>query len=230
MQRFVSVLFTSLLMSMVLVTSSCGEDPGVVQVANCLGDVALTILATVPEDAEALAIPTLVDIGIVCIDAAASAFSAAATNSTQVDINESSTETVITKTIHSRIWANCTDAPTWRTVRIHAPFRMFVGLANAQRVFKSRPSGNGPDALVAQALFDRYQLGNPTSQSSVIAETTIDIPAHTQVSLSFPMQIKYKDGDARLTRNGSSIILPWLFTDGFQSTGNSSINQASSNC
>lgn len=151
-------------------------------------------------------------------------------SSPEVDINPSPNDGTSKGSVNSNTWSNCTDYP--QTVRFDftVPFKMIVGASPNQSDFTSSPNGSSDNELIAQQVFqqDGSYIASITTSGPSQSEL-LTVPAQTKVILTLPIQISYKEGEARVVHtDGSTVSLPWLFTDGYQQTGQ--ITEATSSC
>jgi hypothetical protein len=237
MKRFVTAPALAILIGAMLLTTSCDSGNGQKgnlsgQVYSCLGSIALQIAATLV-DGEEFTFGKLLSSASVCIDSAITFFSAPSNptpSSPQVDINTSPTDSAFSGSVQSSTVGNCTDNTQTLQFNFYVPFAMIVGPQDNQENFTASPSGSSDDELVAQQLFQQY--------GSFIASTTTSGPSqsenyqiypHTQVTFTLPINLQYKTGEARIVHtDGSTVSLPWLFTDGYQESG--PITYSTSSC
>lgn len=222
MKRFTSIFFVSLLLSVVIFTSSCNSSPSTVQsVVTCFGDIGVKVIASVMSDTEPLEVADLLTVAPGCINAAIAAFSSPSnpTPSTPVvDINTSSTDGTATGTVLSNEWSNCTYYPQNLVFNFIVPFEMFVGASPDQGEFNASPGGTTDNELIAQQVFQQNgsyiaSITSPGPSQSIV----LTVPAETQVRLHLPIQLSYREGEARVIHtDGSTTSQPWLFTNGYQ--------------
>jgi hypothetical protein len=101
---------------------------------------------------------------------------------------------------------------------------MYVGSPPNQNKYSLVPTGSSNNDLVAQTLFQQYQtdiLKNTTSLTIVQ-----NVPPKTQMQLHLPIQISSKDGAAQVVNNGDTVVLPWIFTDGYQQAGSATFTMS----
>jgi len=110
------------------------------------------------------------------------------------------------------------------------PFGMIVGASPNQSDFTASPNGSSDNELIAQQIYqqDGNDIASITTSGPSQSEL-LTVPAQTKVTLTLPIQISYKEGEARVVHtDGSRVSLPWLFTDGYQQAGQ--ITEATSSC
>lgn len=234
MKRFAFAILAPSLLFVVVFMSSCDYNPGATgQVVTCFGDIGLKVAVSVASDDAPLTIASLLSVVPECINAAIAAFSPPSNSnpsSPEVTINTSPTDGSSAGSVKSNTWSNCTDYAQTLTFNFTVPFAMVVGPQDSQESFTAVPGGTSDDELIAQQLFQQYGsyissfTTNGPSQSIVLT-----VPAQTQVSLTLPIQLSYKEGEAQvLHTDGSPTTVPWLFTDGYQQNGQ--ITYSSSSC
>src|SRR5712691_5214611 len=234
MKGFVSASSVSLLLIVVLFTTSCNTSSTVTnQVITCFGDIGVKVIASASSGDEPLAFSSLLTVVPECINAAIAAFapvSNSAPSSPQIDIHESSTDGSSTGAVYSNTWSNCTDNYQTLQFNFSVPFEMIVGPQSNQGTFDSSPSGSSDNELIAHQLFEQY--GNyirSITTSGPSQSVLLNVPPQTKITLSLPIQLSYKEGEARIVHtDGSTISLPWLFTNGYQQAGQ--ITSSTSSC
>lgn len=223
MRRLWFTTFVSFLLSVILFTSGCSSsDTNKVQsVISCFGDVAVKVVVGVMSDTEPVTWTSLLTVIPGCINSAITIFSSPSSNpsSPEVSIHTASSHGFSQGSVYSNAISNCTVFYRTVTFNFVVPFEMVVGQSPDQSVFgASPPSGSSDHELVAQQLFQQYgdyinSILSPGPSQSVM----LTIPPETQVRLRLPVQVSYKEGEAQVVHtDGSTVALPWLFTDGYQ--------------
>lgn len=237
MKRFFFASFTILLLVVTFFTSGCGNlNAAGGNVISCFSDITLTVDAVVSQEEVDAGQLDFDAISIVpdCIQAAVAVFSSpsnATPSSPEVDINQSANDGTSTASTRSNTWQNCTGSYQTLQFDFSVPFKMFVGGSSDQSEYDTAPILSSSDNdLIAQQLFQQYGsfiqgiTTNGPSQSVVL-----NVPPETQVVLTLPMRLNYRTGEARVVHtDGSTVELPWLFTDGYQQSGPISYTEA--NC
>ncbi|HJT58914.1 MAG TPA: hypothetical protein VJ761_20565 [Ktedonobacteraceae bacterium] len=241
MKRFTIISALVLLLSaMVLCADSCHSDnnPGGntggstgsggsgtgSDIANCLGSIALQVVATLA-DQEELTFGKLISSAGVCIDAAIAFFSSPSNptpSSPEVDINASSSDGSFTSSVQSNTLGNCSDSTETLQFNFYVPFEMVVGpQGSSQADFTASPNGTDDNSLVAQQVFSQFNSEiNSTTTNGPSQSEVYNIGPHTQVTFTLPIQVYYQSGEARIVHtDGSTVSLPWYFIDGYQQTG-----------
>lgn len=221
MKRWNAVLTALMLSGMLLFTSACSSPPPD-KIIQCLGNIAFKVLATLPEGAEPLTFASLLEVGPVCLDATLTAFTSSPGSSTEIDINPAPSETTVTKSVTSNTWQNCSSHAQFLQFSFDVPFQMIVGPQDQQGIFSSRPGGSLENERIAQQLFDQYSntIQQTTTNGPSMVTKPLFVPAHTQVTLTMSIALDYQAGEARVSNNGSTDILPWMFPVGFTQVGN----------
>lgn len=234
MKRFLSMSFVPLLLSIVIFTTSCDSSTSTVQsVVTCFGSIGVTVVTSVISDTEPLGVADLLTLAPACINAAIAVFSSPSNSNPStpvVDINTSSTDGTSTGTVQSNEWSNCTYYYHDLTFNFRVPFKMFVGQSPDQEEFNASPGGTSDKELIAQQVFqqDGSYIDSVTS-SGPSQSIVVTVPPETRVRLNLPIQLSYREGEARVVHaDGSRSSLPWLFTDGYQQAGE--ITEETSSC
>ena len=198
-----------------------GSGPG--PIFRCLGPIAFTVAATLL-DKEKLSFGEFASSVPTCIDSALTLFNnppTSASSSPEVDINSSPSDGALNGSVQSAPVENCTDYRETLRFDFYVPFKMIVGPPENQGVFNGSPNGSTDNELIARQLFGQYSsyiAGNTTSGPSQSA--VYDMPPHTRAALNLPIVPYYAFGEARVVRtDGSTVSLPWLFTDTYRQTG-----------
>jgi hypothetical protein len=227
MKRFLFAPFVLFLLSVIILTSSCSSsDTNKVQsVISCFGNVAVRVIVGVLSDSEPITWTSLITVIPDCINTGIAMFASppdSNPSSPEVSIYTSSTSSFSQGSVHSNTISNCTPLPQTATFDFSVPFAMVIGKSPDQSVFgASSPSGSSDHQLIAQQLFQQYGSYIASLLSPGPSQTEVfTIPPETQVSLQLPIQISYEEGEARVVHtDGSTIALPWLFTNGYQQIG-----------
>ncbi len=234
MKQFAFTLLAPLLLFVLVFASSCDYNSGATsQVVTCFGDIGVKIAVSVASDDAPLTVASLLTVVPECIDAAIAAFSPASNSnpsSPQVTINTSPNDGASTGSVNSNTWSNCSDYTQTLTFNFTVPFEMVIGPQDSQSSFQSSPGGSSDNELIAQQLFQQYgSFISSVTTNGPSQSVTLDVPAQTQVTLTLPIQLSYKEGEAQvLHSDGSTTTVPWLFTDGYQQNGQ--ITYTSSSC
>ena len=221
MKRFILATIVPLLLFVVIFNSSCAPSSSVV---SCLGDIGVKVVASIITDDAPLTVVSLLSVVPECVNAAIDVFASAPSSnpsSPEAAIAESPIDGVSAGSVNSNTWPNCGNYPQSVEFSFSVPFQMVVGPEGSQDTFDKSPNGSSDNELVAQQLFQQYG-GLITSKTTKGASQSLPqlVPAHTQVTLTLPIQLSYKEGDARVIHtDGSTTTLPWLFTDGYHQAG-----------
>lgn len=232
MKRFMTVPVIALLLGAMVLSAGCGSSPDQgggggsntgSDIVNCLGAIALQVAATLV-DGEELTFGKLISSAGVCVDAAIALFSPPSNptpSSPEVDINASSSDGSFTSSVQSSPVGNCTDFTQTLQFNFYVPFDMVVGSPGSQEDFNSSPSGADDNSLAAQQVFSQFNSEiNGTTTSGPSQSAVYNIGPHTQVTFTLPIVQYYKSGEARIVHtDGSTVSVPWLFTDGYQQSG-----------
>lgn len=236
MKRFLFTPAAALLVAVVLFTSSCGGPNADGQVITCFGDIGVKVVASMISEDAPLTFASLLSVVPECINAAIAEFSSPSNStpsSPEVDLNQSPNDTTASGSVDSNTWSNCTDYTRTLQFDFTVPFDMFVGGGDGstQSVYSSSPSGSSDNDLIAQKVFQQYGgfiqsilMPNGEPSQSILQ----DVPPQMKITLTLPIQLSYRSGEARVVHtDGSTIELPWLFTDGYQQNGQISVNESS---
>ena len=232
MKRFVFTAIAPLLLFVTIFTSSCNGGSGPTeQVVSCLGNIGIKVVTSMISDDVPLTIASLLTVVPDCINAGISVFGPAPSSnpsSTQVDIAQSTTDSSSTGSVNSNTWSNCSYYPQTLVFNFSVPFEMVVGQQDAQDSFNSSPTGNSDNELVAQQVFERFgSLISSTTTNGPSQSIEWTVPAQTQVTLTLPIQIFYKEGEGQVTHtDGSTTDVSWFFIDGYQQTGQITANSS----
>jgi hypothetical protein len=234
MKGFLSASGVALLLSVVLFTSSCAQPSG--QAITCFENLALKVVASVVSDTEPLTFADLLDVAPECISAVIAAFSDPSNSSPlspEVDINTSPDDGSSTGYVYSNTWSNCTYDYQTLQFDFYVPFDMAVGGQSNQDNFNSSPgadSSSSNNELIATQLFEQFNTDIASVTTSGPSQSvSLDVPPETQIQLRLPIQLSYREGEARVVNtDGSTATVPWLYTDGYQQDGQ--ITYTSSSC
>lgn len=230
MRKFLSTFVSVFLLGTFIFTSACNNN-ATSQVVTCLGDIGVKVVASVATDDAPLTFVNLLTVVPECINAAVASFSSNNTqpSSPQIEVHEASQDRLSTGTVDSNTWGNCT--PYIQTLRFDFSvyFQLAVGGASNRESFSQSPTGSSTGEMIARQLFENYGdrissiTTNGPSQSVML-----EVPANTQVVLHLPILLDYREGEARVTQtDGSTVSLPWFFTDGYQQNGQITWNTSS---
>lgn len=241
MKRFAFAPLSTLLLVIMIVTSSCQPAPpsppsistATSSMVTCFGDIGVKVIASIATEDAPLTVVSLLSVVPECLNMAVTLFSAPSNptpSSPEVDINQSQDDGTSTGSVNSNTWSNCTDSPQTVRFDFSVPFEVIVGASPHQSDFNSAPNGSSDNELAAQQIFQQdgsYIASVTTSGPSQSALYTI--PPQTKMTLTLPIQIFYKEGEARIVHTDGSIVgLPWLFTDTYKQTGQ--ITETTSGC
>lgn len=225
MKRLAFTIIVPLLLFVTIFTSSCNDGQSVTtQVTTCLSDIGIKVVASVASDDAPLTIASLLTVVPDCITAAIAAFGPAPSSnpsSPLVAIAPTTTDGSSTSSVNSNTWSNCTDYPQTLEFNFSVPFEMVVGQQGSQDSFNSSPNGTSDNELVAHQVFEQFgSLISSTTTSGPSQSIEWPVAAHTQITLTLPIQLSYKEGAAQITHtDGSTTNVSWFFIDGYQQAG-----------
>lgn len=223
MKRFAFTISIPLLLFVTIFTSSCNSS-ATPQVITCLGDIGIKVVTSVVSDDAPLTIASLLTVVPECFNAGVAAFAAAPNSnpsSPEVDIAQSTTDNSSTGSVNSNTWSNCTDYPQTLVFNFSVPFEMVVGQQGSQDSFNSEPNGTTDNELVAHQVFEQFgSLISSTTTNGPSQSIAWPVAAQTQITLTLPIQLFYKEGEAQVTHtDGSTNVVPWFFPEGYQQAG-----------
>ena len=99
---------------------------------------------------------------------------------------------------------------------------MVIGQSPYQGEFNVVPNSASTDnELIAQQVFQQNRSYiNSITTSGPSQSIRVRVPPHSQVSLNLPIQLSYREGEARVVHTDGSITSqPWLFTDSYEQAG-----------
>lgn len=224
MKRFVTAPVVALLLIVLLFTSGCTSGPPPSSVITCFGDIGIKVVTSIVSEDAPLTGIALLSVVPECINAAIAVFSAPANatpSSPEVDIKQSPNDGTSSGSVNSNTWSNCTDYAQTLRFDFSVPFKMIVGQSPNQSEFNSSPGGTSDNELVARQVFQQYgsYIASVTTSGPSQSEL-LTVPAQTKVTLTLPITLHYREGEARVVHtDGSTVSLPWLFTNGYEQAG-----------
>jgi hypothetical protein len=235
MKRLAPALVAPLLIALLLITTSCGNNSQAAtdKVKTCLGKIAVDVLESVAEHESPATLKNTLDVLPDCFEAAIAEFgpSSSATGS-QVNILPASSEAVASNSVNSNTWNNCSDYTYQLQFNFDVYFKMVVGPPDARGTFyaPSDASSGADNDLIARSLFEQYSstISSHAATSGHSMSFPLSVPPHTRVTLTLPIQLYYEYGTARLVNNGQSVYLPWFFTERAEQAGD--ITATTSSC